>query len=131
MKGFGCGWKDAIMVWDDSERDKESAKPGFLMWAPVGYAPSSNSLTMLTKRLATLQSVHRFFVQSEVPRAIPIRDDRSADMVFAWFSAYRLCIPLLLSPKAALYSVQRGFLIESTHRQGNRQSSDLLQSRCE
>jgi hypothetical protein len=36
-----------------------------------------------------------------------------------------------LSPRTALYSAQRGFLTGSTHREGNRQSSDPLQNRCE
>ena len=38
---------------------------------------------------------------------------------------------LSFSPKTALYSAQRGFLPGSTHRRGNRKSSDPLQNRCE
>ena len=54
---------------------------------PLGYAPSSNSLTILTKLLATFQSARRFLVQDGVPRSILTISDPSIEMVVAWFSA--------------------------------------------
>jgi len=37
---------------------------------PLGYAPNTNSLTILTICHAVFQSARRFLVQAEVPRAI-------------------------------------------------------------